>query len=285
MLPALGKRLISAAFLAAFVLAAVFWFPSWAQVLALTVITSLALVEFYAFLSAAGIPSFKGIGVGAGIVLQGTTWLAYYVPGHLSPADCELFIILGVVLLVLIRSFYEKSSDKLLATIGGTLLGFLYVPFLFNFMVKLLMEWGSAGGRFLVLYLLLVVKFSDSGAYFVGCGCGRHKLIPRISPGKTWEGLAGGLGTGVLVSVLVYLCAGVRAGDVHFSCTDAVLIGLLLGIAGVAGDLTESLFKRAVGVKDSSGVIRGMGGILDVLDSLLFAAPVLFVCARLFLAA
>ena len=284
MLPALGKRLISATFLAAFVLVAFFWFPSWAQVLTLMVITSLAAVEFFAFLAAAGIPSFKGLGVSAGVVLQGVTWCAYAHPGRFSPSEWELFVVLGMVLLVLVRSLYQKSNDKLIITMGGTLLGFFYVPFLFNFMVKLMMEWGPSDGRFLVLYLLLVVKWSDAGAYFVGCGCGRHKLIPRISPGKTWEGLAGGLGTGVLVSVLIFLCAGVKAGEVHFGWMDAVLIGLLLSVAGVIGDLIESLFKRAVGVKDSSGIIRGMGGILDVLDSLLFAAPVLFVCARLFLA-
>ncbi|MDD2237325.1 MAG: CDP-archaeol synthase [Kiritimatiellae bacterium] len=285
MLPALGKRLISATFIVAFVLAAFFWFPSWAQALTLAVLSAVALWEFYAFLSSVGIPAFKGLGVAAGLGLQGITWYAYSSSGRLHAAEWELLVILALVLLTLIRCFYRKKCDKLILTMAGTLLGFFYVPFLLNFIVKLLMEWGVDSGRFLVLYLLLVVKWSDAGAYFVGCGCGRHKMIPRISPGKTWEGLAGGLGTGLLVSLLVYFIGGIRAGDTAFTCFDAVTIGLLITAAGVCGDLVESLFKRSVGVKDSSGVIRGMGGMLDVLDSLLFAAPVLYVCVRFFLAA
>lgn len=285
MLPALGKRLISAAFIVAYVLMAFFWFPSWAQVLTVAALSTVALIEFYAFLSAAGMPSYKGLGVGAGLLLQAVTWYAYFRPGRLPAVEWELLVVLGVVVLTLIRSFYRKDNSKLILTIAGTLLGFLYVPFLLNYIVKLLMEWGADGGRYLVLYLLLVVKWSDAGAYFVGCGCGRHKMIPRISPGKTWEGLAGGLATGLLVSLLVYFIGGIQAGEVRFSLFDAVTIGLLITAAGVSGDLVESLFKRAVGVKDSSAVIHGMGGILDVLDSLLFAAPVLYICVRFFLAA
>ena len=285
MLPSLGKRLISATFIVAFVLAAFFWFPSWAMVLTVAVISAVALIEFYGFLSAVGIPAFKGLGVVAGLALQAVTWYAYAGTGSLPAAEWELLVILALVFLTLIRCFYRKNSDKLILTMAGTLLGFFYVPFLLNFIVKLLMAGGIDSGRFLVLYLLLVVKWSDAGAYFVGCGCGRHKMIPRISPGKTWEGLAGGLGAGLLVSLLGYFLGGIRAGTVDFTLFDAITIGLLITAAGVCGDLVESLFKRSVGVKDSSSVIRGMGGILDVLDSLLFAAPVLYVCVRFLFAA
>ena len=285
MLPALGKRLISATVLAAFVILAVFWFPSWAQVLTLMLISAAALVEFYAFLGTIGIPTFRGLGLGAGAALQAVTWFTYFRPCRLSPAECELMVLAVLVMAILVMGLRQKGNNQLVMTLGGTLLGTLYIPFLFNFFIKLLMEWGADNGRFLVLYMLLVVKWSDAGAYFVGCGCGRHKLIPRISPGKTWEGLAGGLLTGMGVSLIVFFCSGVRAGAVHFTLLDAVTIGLLLSIAGVLGDLVESLFKRAVGVKDSSGIIHGMGGLLDVLDSLIFSAPVFYICARLLLAA
>jgi phosphatidate cytidylyltransferase len=140
----------------------------------------------------------------------------------------------------------------------------------------------------LIIYLILVVKASDIGAYLVGSTCGRHKLFPRVSPGKTWEGLAGGLATGVLMSVL--FCAWLRLGPVDPHTTaaghlvigpvDAWVLGFLLSAIGVLGDLIESLLKRSAGLKDSGNHVPGMGGVLDVLDSLLFAAPALYFYLR-----
>jgi phosphatidate cytidylyltransferase len=128
----------------------------------------------------------------------------------------------------------------------------------------------------LIFYLVIVVKSTDTGAYFTGRLLGKHKLFPKISPGKTWEGFVGGLLTAILASCLFSLYTGFSLGEVDFPLRNAAVLGLVLALAGVIGDMMESLIKRATGTKDSGSVILGMGGILDVLDSLLVGAPVLY---------
>ena len=127
------------------------------------------------------------------------------------------------------------------------------------------------------------MKITDVGAYITGTLLGRHKLIPRISPGKTWEGAFGGVTVAVITSITFLVLRDHSLGTVQISTMHAAVLGLLLGVVGTVGDLFESLLKRASGAKDSGAVVPGMGGLLDVLDSLLFAAPVLYVYLRLFL--
>ena len=132
---------------------------------------------------------------------------------------------------------------------------------------------------------MFAAKFTDIGAYVIGCLFGKHKLIPRISPAKSWEGCFGGIALSVVGSLVAAALARPHWQRVSLGAGDAVALGLLLSLAGIAGDLTESLFKRAAGVKDSGRILLGMGGLLDVLDSLLFAVPMLYVYATFFLAA
>jgi len=120
--------------------------------------------------------------------------------------------------------------------------------------------------------LIAVTKGGDIGAYFTGRFLGRHPMTPTLSPKKTWEGFAGGVVTSIGAAVGVSF---VRA-DLFGSIVEAVLFGVVLGVTGVLGDLAESLIKRDCGVKDASQVVPGFGGILDVVDSVLFAAPVAF---------
>ena len=138
-------------------------------------------------------------------------------------------------------------------------------------------------GRMMILYLVAVVKMSDVGAFFTGRSLGRHKLFPRLSPKKTIEGLAGGIVSSVVVSLLFFWLTGGALGSIQFGLIDAIALGIILPIVGVFGDLFESLLKRAAGMKDSGTLIPGMGGVLDVLDSLLFGAPVLYAYVVLFL--
>jgi phosphatidate cytidylyltransferase len=112
---------------------------------------------------------------------------------------------------------------------------------------------------------------ADSAALFAGSALGRHRLAPRISPGKTWEGLAGGLAGGVLGAVIVR-----GAALPWMPAWHAVALAVAVALAGTAGDLVESLLKRWAGVKDSGTLFPGHGGMLDRLDSLLFGAPVLY---------
>ena len=125
---------------------------------------------------------------------------------------------------------------------------------------------GFASGPVLVTWLLLLVVAADVGAYFTGRGLGRHKMAPRVSPGKTWEGAAGGL---VMVALVAW------GGALHFGlpALSVVAFACLLDFFSVIGDLTESMFKRAAGLKDSGDLLPGHGGLLDRLDSVTASAP------------
>jgi phosphatidate cytidylyltransferase len=131
----------------------------------------------------------------------------------------------------------------------------------------------GGGGSAWLLLVLLGTAACDTGAYFVGSAVGRHKLIPHISPGKTWEGLAGGALGAVLAAVAL-------AGVLGTSGPQAVALGLVVCAAAVLGDLAESLIKRAAGVKDSGNIVPGHGGILDRMDSILFVLPAVYWFAR-----
>lgn len=115
------------------------------------------------------------------------------------------------------------------------------------------------------------------GAYFVGTTIGKHKMIPTISPAKTWEGVIGGVVMATVVSSLLMFLYDYEMSGIAFSWVDGLVLGLGLALLGVIGDLVESMLKRSAGVKDSGSWLKGMGGILDVLDSLIFAMPLLYI--------
>jgi phosphatidate cytidylyltransferase len=132
-------------------------------------------------------------------------------------------------------------------------------------------------GQFYVLYLIAVTKFSDMGAYLTGSAIGRHLMVPQISAKKTWEGFFGALAFALLCSLMLFK---LMPGHLSMlSWTHATILGLLLGFAAVIGDLAESIIKRRV--KDSGNLLPGIGGALDLVDSLLFTAPLLFFYLRL----
>jgi phosphatidate cytidylyltransferase len=158
----------------------------------------------------------------------------------------------------------------------AALTGFIYVAFLFSFAWRLLLlpEWDGAGplpGVFYLVFVIAVTKFTDMGAYAVGVLVGRHKMIPHISPGKTWEGLAGAfLGAFVAAHGMVALF-----GDQlpYLDHAHAAGLAVCLGGITVVADLAESVVKRCLEVKDSGHVLPGIGGALDLIDSLLFTCP------------
>ena len=119
-----------------------------------------------------------------------------------------------------------------------------------------------------------MTKFSDVGAYVIGSLFGRHKMIPRISPGKTWEGFAGAILTSLAISVALTYFMGTASRRSRL--TDSIVLGLLLPLVSVVGDLAESVVKRDASIKDSGRSIPGIGGALDLIDSILFTAPVLY---------
>jgi phosphatidate cytidylyltransferase len=288
----LQKRLISGPLILAGLLAAAYWLPSVGGCVLLVMIAGLALMEFYHLLDLAGIPSFRVLGVLFSVLLIAATWASSTFNAIGLVGEQELAVMFSLVIAILLRQFPQKYNNQPLATIACTLLGFLYVPFLFNYFTKLAFSWEpvgllgavSATGRLLVFYLIAVVKFTDVGAFAVGLVLGRHKLIPRISPAKTWEGFFGGILAGLLVSLVFRWLVDGQFGSVTMHVHDAIGLGILLPVVGTFGDLTESMLKRAANAKDSSALVPGMGGLLDVLDSLLFAVPVLYLYVKIFLA-
>ncbi|MBU1694259.1 MAG: phosphatidate cytidylyltransferase [Verrucomicrobia bacterium] len=272
------QRIQSGLLISAALFAAAWWLPFNGWLVVLLALTAIALWEFYGLLDGAHIPHFPYVGIAGGLALILGTGVLKAAPGRI-----EIIVLFGILVAVLLRQFPQKNNPRPLETIAGTLFGVLYVAFLFNFFTRLLVDWGDHDGRLLALYAIVVVKLSDVGAFFIGCAIGRHKLIPRISPAKSWEGCLGGIGASVLGSLAAFVLARPYWQQVRFCWGDAIALGILLSLAGIAGDLTESLFKRAAGVKDSGRIILGMGGLLDMLDSLLFAVPMLYVYATFFL--
>ena len=261
-------------------LAAVFLLPPLGVLVILLFLCGVALLEFYSLLDASQIPHFKIFGLVGGLAIVASTWFSWSRPSGCR-GDIEGIFLFLFLAAIFVRQFFRKVNPRPWETIAGTILGVMYVAFLISFFAKLFLAWNNVG-RLLILYLITVVKVMDAGAYFVGCAHGRHKLIPRISPAKSWEGLGGGVAAGTLASLLYFWIFHGPLSSIHMNGWDAVVLGVLLSVIGTVGDLTESLFKRAAGVKDSGTYLLGMGGLLDVLDSVLFAAPTLYIYARLF---
>ena len=161
-----------------------------------------------------------------------------------------------------------RDPERYFGDLSVTLFGFLYVWVLGAHVLAVRTGWGIAG----VVALLATAKLGDVGAYFAGTYLGRHKLVPRISPNKTIEGALGGLAASILGASLVgWLLVDAPLGGLFW-----LLFGVLVGAAAQLGDLVESALKRSLGVKDSNRLLPQYGGVLDVIDSVLVAAPVGF---------
>lgn len=240
------------------------------------------LVEFYSLARKRGLPCFKVSGVIGGVLLMCGTfahlhgWLGISnTPARVN--DFETSFLILFVLGLCLRQLFAADNSAGLTAISVTLLGLMYVPWLLNFIQKINFFPGVEGKYFL-LYFILLTKFSDMGAYAVGSLIGRHKMIPRISPGKTWEGFGGAIVVATAASLAyVHFFGAHMAGMNTFH---AVMLGIVLSFTAVIGDLIESLFKRECGAKDSGRVLPGIGGILDLLDSLLFNAPIMYLYLR-----
>lgn len=284
-----ARRLFSTVLLWTVILSAMFSgnriISSYVFLLLMMVLAAAGLREFYGMVEKRGMVCFRNWGIAAGVLLMAGTFL--HLRGklgiHGTPArvnDFETsFLILFVLGLCLIQ-FFSKHSPNGLTAISTTLFGLMYVPYLLNFIQKINLYPGlpEGDGMWYVLYFILVTKFSDTGAYVTGSLIGKHKMIPRISPGKTWEGFAGAMVISTSASlVFAHLAARHLVGMTWYH---AAILGVVLSVSAVVGDLIESLFKREAGVKDSGHFFPGIGGILDLLDSLLFNAPIMYVYLR-----
>ncbi len=176
----------------------------------------------------------------------------------------------GFLILALTRLFRPDPIDSSVKRLSADALGLLYIGLTFP-LIFALRSWGGAeNGGFVVLMVMAITFGGDTGAYFAGRFLGRHKLYEKISPKKTIEGAVGGALTGVGAA---FIARGFFPGLGILTPTDAVILGGLGAIAGMLGDLFESMVKRAYGVKDSGDLIPGHGGVLDRIDALLFVGP------------
>jgi len=250
----------------------------------MALVAASGLLEFYGLVEKRGLVCFKWCGLAGGLLLMFGTFL--HCTGrlgiHETPSrvnDFETSFLILFVLGLCLRQFLSRSNTAGILAISTTLFGLMYVPWLLNFIQKIHFFPGIAdGGKFYVLYFILVTKFSDTGAYAVGSLIGRHKMIPRISPGKTWEGFGGAIVVSTVASLIFTHFLGDRMPGMK--PLHAVLLGVVLSSTAAVGDLIESLFKREAGVKDSGRLFPGIGGILDLLDSLLFNAPIMYLYLR-----
>lgn len=189
-------------------------------------------------------------------------------------SDAEFFVIFA--LLVVCACWYVSTPRANLGDVALTVFGPIYTSLAFSSIVIIRDSFPSWRGALLTFAVMGSIWLSDSTAYFVGSKFGKHKLAPRISPNKTIEGFWGGLAGSVLVWIIVYF---LRVWNINL--VYAIVCGVLVNIAAVAGDLFESRLKRGVGVKDSGNLMPGHGGMLDRSDSLLFGGMTAFLLLRL----
>ncbi len=282
------RRLISSIILWTVVISALFsgnrLIADYVFLLIVILLAGFGLAEFYGIVEKRDLRCFPKVGIAAGLLLIIFTFL--HVSGRLgisgTPArvnDFETSFLILFVLGLCLRQFVSKTNTAGILAISTTLFGLMYVPWLLNFIQKInFFPDVRVRGNFYVLYFILVTKFSDLGAYCVGSLIGKHKMIPRISPGKTWEGFGGAIVVSTLVSLVFAHFAGAKL--VGMTPLHATILGIVLSCSAVVGDLIESIFKREAGVKDSGKFFPGIGGILDLLDSLLFNAPLMYLYLR-----
>ena len=249
----------------------------------------LGLWEYFEMLDRRGVPNFKLTALITAVVFLAGSFITFRSYGPEKSYDFEIAVLVVFLLVVFGRQMFRRTRDQNpLETMAYTLFGLLYIVWLFNFLTKIvyLAPRGPSGetiGQYYVLYLLLVTKFSDMGAYVFGSLFGRHPFAPHISPKKTWEGFAGAMISSLLCSYWMYALMPDKLSAFRFD--DVTVLGLLLGFAAVVGDLAESVVKRGAHTKDSSAMLPGIGGTLDLIDSILFTAPLLFFYMRFVLGA
>ena len=257
---------------------------SWGYLGFIGILVMVATIEYFRMLHAAGVRCFPRFG----IMLAAAYCAALYAPllkGQPTLPDLDalaVFVALAGAFVLSLRH-HIRGIESLLA-VAANVLGFIYIAILFNFAARVSFVAPGApairgtvddSGAYLLLWLLAVTKFTDMGAYITGSMIGRHKMIPHVSPGKTWEGFGGALffsqlaGCGLYALFPSHLAVLGNYGHV-------ITLGFILAILAVVGDLAESIVKRALDAKDSGRMLPGIGGSLDLIDSVCFTAPALY---------
>jgi len=245
-------------------------------VAALVIISTL---EYFKMLKGAEVKCFPRFGL---LLAVGYCGIASYhfLQGakDIPPGLDALTIVLAATGAFTLQLRYHIKGIEALVAVATTLLGFIYVAYLFGFAARIsfgLPGEGAVPGAFVLLWLLAVTKFTDMGAYITGSLIGKHKMIPHISPGKTWEGIIGGVAFAQLAACGLFFFIPDHLAPLH-SWPHVIALGFLLAILAVIGDLAESVVKRSLNAKDSGNMLPGIGGGLDLIDSICFTAPALW---------
>jgi phosphatidate cytidylyltransferase len=244
-----------------------------------------ATVELATLFAAEKVKPYRFIaGLGSGLLVI-HAFCTQFRKFQLWSTSALAFVIVFTMLLTALRRVMMRQTQEAITHMAGTVLATLYLGGLAWFLMALRVKESNHPGRFIgstliIVMILLVVKSTDIGAYFGGRAIGKHKLIFWLSPGKTWEGLACGLLIAGLVGAI--FSPWINPPQYHLPWWKGLIFGILIGLVGQLGDLLESLMKRDANVKDSSRLIPGFGGILDIIDSPLVAAPFAYLLFSLF---
>lgn len=270
----MAKRIVSTVILWLAVLAVLWFFRTEGAVFVTVAISVLTLRELYRLMAAAGNAPFTGLG----LVFGGLITLAPWTQARLGIPSYPLMALAAVVFSI--RILLERAPEKRVEALTSTLFGLVYVSLLLQYLVRIATPLPgdpiSANGRLILcLWVVAVAKFCDVGALLTGLAIGRHPMAPMISPKKTWEGAVGGvlvaMGVGALVVWLGRAFLPPAIGPLR-----AALLSAPLACVAIVSDLVESVLKRRAAIKDSGGGVPGIGGIFDLSDSLILAAPVGF---------
>ena len=267
-------RTISGTIFVSIVLAAILWQPPYLFGVVFLAITILGLREFYSLSGRidSGVKPLKPFSIISGAILFLCFFLLFFqkeiFQGKMSFAPIQIFgiYILCVITLFLSELFRNKKNP--VRNIALSLMGHIYVALPFCFICMMESEH-----KIYVLAFFLIIWASDTGAYLVGICIGKHKMFERVSPKKTWEGLFGGM---IFALITGFIFSKTTESDGLLELWQWLAFALTVFAFGTLGDLTESLFKRSLNIKDSGSFMPGHGGVLDRFDSAIIAAPVAF---------
>lgn len=220
-----------------------------------------AQLELSSLAKAKNLKIFTPVSIITSILFAGSWYWQQLI--DIQPLIYLFFLSAFSLFVLLLYQYFRYGTSEVIANCGANYFTIIYIGLLSAFVLGIRIDFGL----WPLLMFIFVVKSADIGAYVIGASFGRHKFSPNISPSKTWEGMAGALATAVIVGLLF------AAGCDIMAWWSAVIFGICFAFIGQAGDLVESMIKRDAEQKDSSNKVPGFGGILDIIDSPLFAAP------------
>ena len=265
------KRIISTIGLWTIVLLCVRFLGATGGIWLVALISVLTLREFYGMVERMGLDPFDRFGMVMGAAI---TLAPCYLSAWVHPDE----LLALAVIVFSIRILGEREPHNRVETLAWSLFGVVYVPFMLQFLVRILLITAphAQTGLVLAIWLIAVSKFCDVGALLTGLAFGRHKMTPNISPKKTWEGAAGGLLVSAGIgAAIAWFCRSYLPAT--FTPAIGALMALPLAALAVVSDLVESIIKRRANTKDAGQTIPGIGGVFDLSDSLILTAPVGYV--------